>query len=199
MLDIDPKIIVAHIAGKPVKKSPTRFYTEVVRQWLLRHPVLTKAEVRCSGTGLHVILWLDKPIEFTSSAQRERWALIVKVIQKILPSDPDAPGITAMTRPIGSINGKKNGQKVTQVVKGELVTEEEVMGLFQEMHTAPVRMVSRILFGQDNIKPCPICQKDGTSLAALDRSAKCYGSCGTVKLSQILDRFYRRRTTTKEV
>jgi len=197
MLDIDPRILAVQLIGKVANQHPTRFYENVLGQWLQRHPVLTKAQVRCSGTGLHVLLLLDTPIEIATETERQRWALIVKIIQRCLPSDPDAPGITAMTRPIGSINGK-NGSKVTMIAPGQPVTAAELLALFMEMHGTPVRTVTRILFGQDRITPCPICHKEGTSLGVLDRSAKCYGACGTVKLSQIFDLFYAPRAKARE-
>lgn len=197
MIDLDPKLLDGAVVSKATKSDPVRFFKKIVRPWLQRHPVLAKAQVRNSGTGLHIILVLDQPIEFTGDAERQRWGLIIKVLQRILPSDPSAPGITAMTRPVGSTNSK-NGAKVTVIAKGEPVTEEEVRSLFQDMATAPVKTVARVLFGAKQISPCPICRKEGTSLAALDRTAKCYGACGTVKLSQILDLIYIPRAAGKE-
>ena len=43
--------------------------------------------------------------------QPNRWAAAVKIVQCVLPTDPDCPGITALTRPVGSVNGK-NGAAV---------------------------------------------------------------------------------------
>ena len=36
-------------------------------------------------------------MEFATGADRERWAAVIKVTQRLLPSDPDCPGITALT------------------------------------------------------------------------------------------------------
>jgi|GEM_PF-4128626 len=35
---------------------------EPERQWLDNDPLLSRAEVRDTGGGLHVLLWLDEPI-----------------------------------------------------------------------------------------------------------------------------------------
>lgn len=197
MLDIDPKLYDGRVARKETKADPARFYKKIVRPMLERHPVLAKAQVRASGTGLHVILWFTSPVVFRGEPQRLLWAAVVKVVQRALPSDPDAPGITALTRPVGSINGK-NGMPVTMLTKGEPVTPEEAMSLFNEIRVAPVKTIMRILLGEERISLCPICEKPGTSLDAMDRSAKCYGSCGKVTLSQIYDLFLCPRPAGKE-
>ena len=147
MLDLDSKLFRREIVPDTLGKNPKKFYEQIVSKWLSRHPVLSRAEVRNSGNGLHVILRLDQPLEFSTEGERERWSAIVRVLQKLLPTDPNAPGITALTRSIGSINGKngKNGKKVTRLHKDQRITAEEITSLFDEVRTAPFRTVATIL------------------------------------------------------
>jgi len=187
MTDIDPKMFNDQIADEATKADPQRFYEYVVRPMLERHPVLAKAQVRASGSGLHVLLHMNPPVVFRSESERSMWSSIVKVIQRILPSDPNAPGITILTRPLGSINSK-TGRVVKLLAPGEPVAPDEVMALFNTVREAPVGTIQRIMLGDERISPCPICQKEGSSLSAMDRGARCYG-CGKVSLSQVYDVF----------
>jgi len=164
---------------------------------LQRHPVLAKAEVRNSGRGLHVILRFGDPVEFNTDGERDRWSGIVQVVQGALPIDPDAPGITATTRAVGSINGK-NMATVAVLAKGEPVTEDEVLGLYREMTKAPFRTVMKILTGDEAMQPCPFCGKADTKLSALSLVGRCYGSCGTVKLDKLYDLVLAPRDAGKE-
>lgn len=197
LLDFDPKRFRKRLVPAEVRASRVKFYKRVIRGMLARHAVLNKAEVRSSGRGLHAILWFNEPVEFTTDADRQRWAAIVKVVQKLLPTDPDCPGITALTRPIGSVNSK-NGGAVKTMHEGEPVTAEEVMDLFNQARSSPFRTVAKILFGDDHIKPCPVCGGDGTKLDALDFVGQCYGSCGKVRVGQLFDVFLRPRPSRKE-
>jgi len=60
-----------------------------------RHPLLRHAEVRSSGTGLHLILPLEPAAALASEDDQVRRDAIVQVVQCTLPADPNAPGITA--------------------------------------------------------------------------------------------------------
>jgi hypothetical protein len=192
LIDVDPDRFHKSVLPFVVTTDPIGLYETIVRPMLARHPVLGKAEVRVSGRGLHILLWLDPPVEFLSHAERQRWAAVVKVIQCLLPSDPDCPGITALTRPIGSINAK-NKVTVKQLQKGKPVTAEEITALFDEARSRPFRTVARILLGTDRLSPCPVCKGDGTRMDALDHAGKCYGGCGKVKLRQLYDLYLKPR------
>src|SRR4051794_13041914 len=63
LLDIDCHIFQSSFCVPEPDLLAPDFYERYVRPWLNRHPVLHKAQVRFSGTGLHVLLMLDKPIE----------------------------------------------------------------------------------------------------------------------------------------
>ena len=83
------------------------------------------AEIRLSGTGLHGIIWLAPPVELTSAAEQKKWANLVRAVQCSLPVDPNAPGITALTRAIGSTNSK-NGSVVKVLEPGEPIDPASV-------------------------------------------------------------------------
>jgi len=165
------------IVDPKTKADPKLFYHSVIRPKLEQHPVLKDAEVLNTGRGLHAIIWFDKAVEFTSDGERQRWAGIVRTIQAVLPTDPDCPGITALTRARGSIN-TKTGKTVQQLHAGTPVSVESVLELFEQLRTKPFRTVMRILFGSEKVQPCPVCGRDDTTLNALDFIGSCYGTCG---------------------
>jgi len=47
---------------------------KLIYPMLDRSPVLTNAEVRMSGSGLHVIVRFAEPVEFETEGERQRWA-----------------------------------------------------------------------------------------------------------------------------
>jgi hypothetical protein len=196
LFDLDPKLNRTSRLLPAVPLDPAEFYEAVASKWLSRHPVLAKAEVRNSGTGLHAILRFDQPVIFNTSGERDRWTGIVKVVQAALPIDPDQPGLIATTRPIGSVNAK-NGATVTLLTAGEPVTESEVRSLFDEMVKSPFRTVMRTLIGSDRATPCPICGIPDSHLSALDFVGKCYGGCGKVSLTRLYDGVLRSRDSSK--
>lgn len=187
LYDIDPHMYRNEIATEKVRSSPRLFFAEVLEPLLQRDDVLRRAEVRDSGTGLHVLIRIEPAIEFESVGERERWSGVVKVVQAALPTDPRAPGITATTRATGSINSK-NGRKVRRLKEGTPVKADEILALFERLRDRPFRTVANVLFGGDHITPCPSCHADGSSLVALDRIGQCY-RCGKVPLSALYDHF----------
>lgn len=197
LLDIDPLRFRRASVPPRSRLDPAKFYNRFMRKMLRRHPVLEKAEVRMSGTGLHIIMRFAKPVVFSSDSDRQRWAGIVKAIQRLLPTDPDCPGITAVTRPVRSINSKSN-RKVQQLHQGEPVPVEEVITLFEELCISPFRTVASLLFGTAQIEPCPVCRADGSRLEVMDRVGKCYGGCGKVRLGNLYDIFLRPRLTKNQ-
>jgi hypothetical protein len=194
LLDVDPLRYRREVA--PIRQDPRKFYERTLSKMLARHPVLSKAEVRVSGQGLHVIVRLRDPVEFESDADRQRWAGMVKTIQRLLPTDPDCPGISALTRPIGSVNSK-NGAVVRLLRKGQPVPVEEIIALFKETRSRPFRTIAQLLFGQEHITPCPVCALADSRLNVLDHKGSCYGHCGTVRISQLFDVFLKPRPTKK--
>lgn len=196
MLDFDPDRFREDVVSRKVRADPVKFYKRFVRKMLARHPVFSKAEVRNSGRGLHVIIRFEKPLEFATDADRQRWSAIVKVIQRLLPTDPGCPGITALTRSLGSVNSKNDGT-VKLLHKGQPVPAEDVVGLFNEARSSPFRTIARLLFGDDHVMPCPVCNAPDSKLDALDFVGKCYGGCGKVRIDQLFDVLLKVRPSRK--
>jgi hypothetical protein len=188
MADIDPGILRPGNPWFPPAATPRDFH-DAIRHVLDRHPLIAHAEVRASGTGLHVITWLDPPVELHSAAQQRYWDGIYDVVRASLPSDPNAPGITALTRPIGSVNGK-NGATVECLRAGRPVQPTDVEAFAQRLVAAPFREVAQIFFGAERVSPCPICERDGSGLNAMDSLGKCY-RCGNVGIERVFNVVYR--------
>ena len=185
-LDIDLKHIKKSQLTPAVPRSPKELYDNHVSHWLTNHPVLAKAEVRNSGNGLHVLLMLNKPIEFKNEYERDYWECRIRLIQRALPSDPGSPGIEAKTRPVGEIN-KKNGATVTRLQEGKPVTQQELEELAAQVCAAPFRTLVANLFGAERVDPCPVCQQSGTYLIALDERGSCYGNKHKVGYEELLN------------
>ncbi len=184
--------------GNVIEKMPAdgfELYERHVRGWLDNHPVLRKAEVRFSGRWLHCILRLDTPVEIKSDRRRALWDAIVHAVQGSLPSDPAAPRLLAMTRPIGSISSKTN-REVELIKTGEPVSEAEILGFADELTRHGFSTVTQILFGSTEVSPCPICRNEDSSLCAVAPNrystnpaisfrGSCY-HCGKVDLASVM-------------
>jgi hypothetical protein len=188
LLDLDPDLLAPGNSLFPPAGDPRGFFDGVVAA-LDRHPLLRSAEVRSSGGGLHVVLRFDPPVELASAADQKRWSTLVRAVQASVPADPRAPGITALTRPIGSVNSK-NGAVVEQLRPGQAVDPARVESFVRELEAAPFRVVAAVLLGGDRIEPCPVCRKPGSSLGVLDRHGHCY-RCGPVSLERLYELVYR--------
>jgi hypothetical protein len=192
LLDFDPALFRKEVLPRKGGTNPGTFFEQVIRPILQRHPLFEKGEVRCSGRGLHAILRFGAPIHFVEEADRQRWAAIVRIVHRTLPTDPDCPGLTALTRPIGSINSKSKSD-VTLLQQGKPVAAEEVIGLCEAVRKSPFRTIASILFGDSPLATCPVCRKPSTRLDPLDQNGVCYGGCGRVRLGQLFDVFLQPR------
>lgn len=182
MVDLDPKFIRTALLTGP--GTPAEQLFRLVAAWLERHPLGRAAEVRFTGTGLHVLFRLDPPVEFESTDQRDHWDAVVKAVQASLPSDPNAPGITILTRPVGSINGK-TGLTVTRLRDGGVDPSEKVLAFVADLNERPFAVLAGILHGGgDRLAPCPVCRAAGGSMAVMNKKGQCYG-CGTVSVAQL--------------
>ena len=191
MMDLDPKLLRTDNGLFEPDADPDTFH-QGIRPVLDRHPLAAHGEVRVSGTGLHLLIWLDPPVELRTGEDQERWAKMVKAVQRTLPVDPDMPGITALTRPVGSTNSK-NGATVRTLAPGRTVQPSEVEDYVRRVGKAPFREVAVVLLGAERVTPCPLCSKKGKRLDVLDRRGKCYGGCGPVHLHQLFDLIYQPR------
>jgi hypothetical protein len=188
LFDIDPANLREGSLLPVLCQEPQAFYEQCVQQWLANHPLLEHLEVRASGTGIHCILWLDPPVEFAEDADRKRWCSVVKIVQAALPTDPLAPGITATTRALGSINSK-NGQVVRRLKEGQPVVPAEAIALQEQMSAAPFGTLFQVLTGSDRVSPCPFCGKE--TLVALNHVGKCYG-CGKVNFERLCSELFQQ-------
>jgi hypothetical protein len=189
LFDLDPRVLIPGNPIFPPAEEPKAFYAGI-QPVLERHPLVRSSEVRSSGTGLHLILWLRPALELRSAAEQEYWDHVVRAIQRTLPVDPDMPGITALTRPPGAVNSK-NGARVEVLKAGEPVEPKAVEEYMARLVLAPFKEVAMVLFGEERIEPCPVCLKEGTRLDVLDRIGKCYGGCGKVSGAHLYNRILR--------
>jgi hypothetical protein len=188
MIDLDPKLYRAGNPFFPPAADPRAFY-QGIKPVLDRHPLARHAEVRMSGTGLHVLIWFGPAVELHSESDQRRWDHIVGLVQCSLPADPGAPRITALTRAVGSLNSK-NGATVEVLKPGEPVTPKEVEAFVARVLDAPFREIASVLLGHDRISPCPVCAGNGSRLDVLDHEGKCYGGCDRVGPDALLDCVY---------
>ncbi len=182
MIDVDPGKLIPDNPLFPPAEDPREFFGRI-QAVLDRHPLVRDAEVRSTGTGLHLLLWFEPPVELEDAGGQRRWDGLIRLTQATLPSDPNAPGITALTRPVGSINSK-NGARVEKIRRGSPVDPQRVVEFAAQVKAAPFRVVAGILLGSERVTPCPICSGARSALAALDHAGRCYG-CGSVSLATL--------------
>jgi hypothetical protein len=185
MIDLDPGLLLPSNPYFPPADDPRAFY-QAISPVLSRHPLARQAEVRASGRGLHVLIWMDPPVELASAADQQHWDHIVRAVQATLPGDPNAPGITALTRPVGSVNGKNRA--VVEVLKaGQPVTPAVVVEFLARLVRAPFSEVAVPLLGGQRVQPCPVCRRADSRLDVLEQRGMCYSRCSKVDLAQLYD------------
>ena len=190
MIDLDCGILDPAAVGQECVESADILYERHVQGWLDRDAVLAKAEVRNTGHGLHVLLWLGDPIICAGDDAR-RWDKITRGLRNVLPGDPKLNGIIAMTRPVGAINNKYEPAKtVNQLHAGLPVSREEILDLSHRLATAPARLWMRVLHGGDRVCPCPLCSGENTSLGVAGNwQVQCY-ECGRLDAAALVYRHY---------
>jgi hypothetical protein len=194
MLDFDPDLYDPTKLPAGATDSPRDLYETFVKPMLNRHPVYAKAEVRDTGRGLHAILWFETPVVFDTETAREKWAAVVKAVQKALPTDPMCPGITAMTRPVGSINGK-TGRTVRVLKDGMSVNPEEILKLVAELGARPFKFVAGLLL--DPAAPyCPVCARPEARLGVMDRRGQCYSGKHQPTVGDLFAAVFAPRSST---
>lgn len=182
-------------------------YERHVRGWLDNHPVLRKCEVRFSGRWVHCILQFAKPVEIKRDRHREHWKTIIRAVQRSLPTDPEAPSLLAMTRPIGSVNSKM-GRRVELLREGEPVTQAEVLQFAEDLACRAMSTAAQILFGTTSISPCPLCSEVDSTLHCaasqyrttnpkIANRGTCY-HCGRVTLDALLGLVLKGRVKSGE-
>jgi hypothetical protein len=190
VIDLDCGILDPNVVGETASQSADDLYGKHVRGWLERDPVLAKAEVRNTGHGLHVLLWLDEPI-ICSGEDARRWDKIARGVRNALPGDPKLNGIIAMTRPVGATNNKYEPAKtVTQLRAGEPISREEILDLGHRLVNTPAHLWMRVFHGGERVSPCPLCCGGNTSLGVAGNwQVQCY-ECGRVDAASLVYRHY---------
>jgi hypothetical protein len=189
LLDFDPKLIRPDNLLFPFAEDPREFF-HGIQPVLARHPLTRQAEVLNTGTGIHAIPRFHPAVELRSAAEQRRFATLVRAVQCSLPADPRAPGVTGLTRAVGSINSK-NGATVEVLRAGEPIDPEAVEAFVRGLLEAPFRTIATILLGDDRVLPCPVCRGEGSRLDVLERCGKCYARCGDVNLTMLLDCIFK--------
>lgn len=188
MNDLDCKILDPAVVGEECVESAAALYDQHARFWLERDPVLSKAEVRDSGHGLHILLWLDEPI-IVGDGEAQMWHAISRGICTALPGDPNLNGIIALTRPVGAMNTKQDPHREVKVLRpGRPVTRAEILDLNRRLSDQPAHLWMRLFFDGERVEPCPLCSKESLGIAG-DWKCRCYG-CGWVDAASLVYRFY---------
>ena len=188
MNDLDCKVFDPAVVGVECVESAEAFYSQHVRLWLDRDPVLSKAEVRDTGGGLHTILWLDEPI-IVAPGEARIWDDIARGICNALPGDPNLNGIIALTRPVAAMNTKYiPPREVRQLRPGEPVSRAEILELSRLVAEQPARLWMRLFFGGERAEPCPFCGKKSLGVAGYWQ-VRCY-QCGRANAASLVYRFY---------
>ena len=195
MIDLDPGKLNPDNALFWPSPDPRKFLDRI-QGTLDRHPLACDAEMRSSGTGLHAILRLDPPVELKTAGEQRHWDAIVRAVQASLPSDLNAPGITALTRPVGSLNSK-NRARVEALRPGSPIDPRRIVEFVLQMKEAPFRVVAGILLGGELVAPCPICSGEHSRLSVMDRVGQCY-SCGKVSLARLYDTIFLKKEVGDE-
>jgi hypothetical protein len=190
MVDLDPGTLHAGNRYFPPVDDPVGFW-HGVKPVLDRHPILHDAEVRVSGRGLHLLVHLESALELQSSDDQVKWDVRARVLQSTVPCDPNMPGLTALTRPLGSANSKC-GRTVERLASGRLVAIEAVKAYCDEVVKAPFRAVAALLLGSsERVSPCPKCLGDRSRMTVLARNGRCY-RCGVVTVADLFDQVMLR-------
>jgi hypothetical protein len=109
-------------------------------------------------------------IDLASAATQARWDALVRAAQLTLPVDLSAPGITALTRAVGSINSK-NGVAVKVLRPGKAVDGKAVEEFVARVTRAPFKEVVTVLFGEQRISPCLSVRPTGAGWTSSTSSA----------------------------
>jgi hypothetical protein len=188
MIDLDADLLKPNPWFPPADTAET-FYAGIAPA-LNRHPILQHAEIRNTGRWLHALVWFREPVELRSAAEQHRWKGLHQVLMASVPSDPSAPALIGLTRPVGSINGKTNGVVAT-LKPGVPITGEMLETWAKDVRAKPFETIGLPLFGARRIAPCPYCGAAGSRLDLGEVEGLCYGPCRRVNTSRIFEPFIK--------
>jgi hypothetical protein len=186
LVDLDADLLKPNPWFPPADTAEA-FYT-AIRPALGRHEVLRHAEIRDSGRWLHAIIYFAEPVELKTAREQERWTALHRVLIGSVPADPSAPALIALSRPVGSLNGK-TGRPVRVLKAADEIPASILIEWSEEVNRKPFLTLGRTLFGDQRVSPCPYCQTQGSHLDLGDVVAYCYGPCRQVRLARLHEPF----------
>src|SRR5262249_10770925 len=148
------------------------------------------AEVRHTGRWLHALVLFRDGVDLHSANDQRRWVSIHRALKGSVPSDPAAPALIALTRPVGSVNGKTGGV-VKTIKEGSPIDASTLLGGLEEVRKRPFETLGEILFGEKRVAPCPYCAADGSHLDVGELVGFCYGPCRRIPLKQLHQPFLK--------
>jgi len=186
VIDLDANLLKGNEWFPPADTAES-FYNAILPV-LERHPVLRSAEVRDSGRWLHAIVRFNEPVELKSSRDQKRWTAVHKILMGSVPSDPAAPALIALTRAVGSINGK-NQRPVRSLKAATEIPPGVLLDWTEQVKRSPFQTLGQVLFGAQRVTPCPYCRTDGSHLDLGEKVGFCYGACKVVPLERLHEPF----------
>src|SRR5262249_4366561 len=186
VIDLDANILKVNPWFPPADTAES-FYNAILPV-LERHPVLRHAEIRDTGRWLHAIVRFTEPVELKSSRDQKFWAGAHQLLKTSVPSDPAAPALIALTRAVGSINGK-NQRPVRSLKAATEIPPGVLLDWTEEVKRSPFQMLGQVLFGTRQVAPCPYCRTDGSHLEVGEKVAFSYGPCQQAPLTRLHEPF----------
>jgi len=186
VMDLDANVLKDNQWFPPAATAEEFF--EAIQPVLNRHPILRNAEIRFTGRWLHAIVLFKETVELRTAADQNRWNGIHRVLKASIPSDPAAPSLIAMTRPVGSVN-TKTGIAVKTIKPGMPIDAVLLQDWVAEVKKKPFETVALILFGERRVSPCPYCRSDGSYLDLGELVGFCYGPCRRVRIRRLSEPF----------
>ncbi len=189
MVDVDPQYLSTTLPWGHALGDPRSLWIEHIQKGLAAIGLVEFIEARMSGTGLHLVIWFDMPVPLASQRDREIWDARIRLLQSLLLGDPQSPGITALTRPVGSRNSKSQVE-VETIHAGRPITAEQFAIIVDQLAAEPARTVIRYVYGSDRVTPCPYCGVVDTTCSALYRNTTSYNCCGKRDLLNLFQRMH---------
>src|SRR5215813_9990796 len=186
VIDLDANILKDNEWFPPADTA--ELFYNAISPVLERHPVLRPAEVRDTGRWLHAILRFTEPVELKSAKDQKFWMGVHKILMGSVPSDPAAPALIALTRAVGSINGK-NQRPVRLIKAATEIPPGVLLDWTEEVKRSPFQMLGQVLFGAQRVTPCPYCRTEGSHLDLGEKVGFCYGPCQQVPLKRLHEPF----------
>jgi hypothetical protein len=188
VVDLDANLLKPNPWFPPADTAET-FYRGIARV-LDEHPVLRHAEIRDTGRWLHAVVRFKEPVELKSAKDQRRWTALHKLLMGSVPADPSAPALIALTRPVGSVNGK-TGRPVRTLQPGVEIPASVLTGWGEEVSRTPFQTLARVFFGDKRVEPCPYCEADGSHLDLGETVGFCYGPCQQIPVTRLHEPFLK--------